>query len=73
MNQDSHRTVELDVRPYLRKKIEPFQVIMDVVKELKKDQMFKLHATFKPTPLLRIMESKGFVNKTESYFCQSTI
>lgn len=65
MNQDSHRTVELDVRPYLRKKIEPFQVIMDVVKELKKDQMFKLHATFKPTPLLRIMESKGFVNKTE--------
>lgn len=65
MEQDSQETVELDVRPYLRKNLEPFQVIMDTVKTLKKDQMLKLHATFKPTPLLEVMKTKGFIYKTE--------
>lgn len=65
MEQDKEKTVELDVRPYLRKKLEPFQVIMDTVKRLEKDQIFKLHATFKPTPLLGLMRTKGFVYKTE--------
>src|SRR5690554_4011351 len=59
------KTVELDVRPYLHKKLEPFQVIMDAVKGLEKDQIFILHATFKPTPLLGLMKTKGFVNQTE--------
>lgn len=57
--------VELDVRPHLRKKLEPFQLIMETVKKLKKDDVFVLHATFKPTPLLGLMRTKGFVNKTE--------
>lgn len=57
--------VELDVRPYLRKKVEPFQIIMDTVKKLKKEDTFVLHATFKPTPLLGVMKTKGFVSKTE--------
>ncbi|MCC2684933.1 MAG: hypothetical protein K0R75_1832, partial [Paenibacillaceae bacterium] len=30
--EETANIVELDVRPYLRKKIEPFQVIMDAVK-----------------------------------------
>lgn len=57
--------VELDVRPYLRKKLEPFQVIMDTVKNLNPEDTFVLHATFKPTPLLGVMKTKGFSNKTE--------
>ena len=57
------RTVELDVRPYLRKKLEPFQIIMDTVKELEKDDTFILHATFKPTPLLGLLKTKGYHNK----------
>lgn len=59
------RIVELDVRPYLRKKVEPFQVIMDTVKTLTKEDTFVLHATFKPTPLLGLLKTKGFYNKVE--------
>lgn len=57
--------VELDVRPHLRKKLEPFQIIMDTVKTLTKEDTFVLHATFKPTPLLGLMRTKGYVNKVE--------
>lgn len=59
------RTVELDVRPYLRKKLEPFKLIMDTVKSLGPEDTFVLHATFKPTPLLGVMKAKGFAYKTE--------
>jgi uncharacterized protein (DUF2249 family) len=59
------RTVELDVRPHLRKKLEPFQLIMDTVKSLGPEDTFVLHATFKPAPLLGIMKMKGFAYKTE--------
>lgn len=59
------KTVELDVRPHLRKKLEPFQMIMDAVKTLSKEDTFILHAIFKPTPLLGLMKTKGFVNKVE--------
>lgn len=65
MEQQIGRTVELDVRPHLRKKLEPFKVIMEAVQRLEKDDIFVLHATFKPTPLLGVMRTKGFVNKTE--------
>lgn len=64
MEQNRQEIVELDVRPYLRKNLEPFQVIMNTVKTLKKEQMLKLHATFKPTPLLDVMKTKGYVYKT---------
>ncbi|MGC5324166.1 DUF2249 domain-containing protein [Brevibacillus sp. SYSU BS000544] len=57
--------VELDVRPHLKKKLEPFEIIMEAVKKLQKDDVFVLHATFKPTPLLSVMKVKGFVNKVE--------
>ncbi|MEX2416116.1 MAG: DUF2249 domain-containing protein [Paenibacillaceae bacterium] len=59
------RIVELDVRPYLRKKHEPFQIIMDTVKTLSKEDTFVLHATFKPTPLLGLLKTKGFNSKVE--------
>ena len=65
MNQQTTRTVELDVRPHLRKKLEPFQLIMNTVKSLEKGDVFVLHATFKPTPLLGLMKTKGFVHQTE--------
>ncbi|WP_318616455.1 DUF2249 domain-containing protein [Sporosarcina sp. YIM B06819] len=65
MNQQITKIVELDVRPHLTKKIEPFQLIMDTVKELNVEDIFVLHATFKPTPLLGVLKMKGFVNKVE--------
>lgn len=59
------KVVELDVRPYLRKKMEPFQLIMDTVKTLGEDDVFKLHSTFKPTPLFTVLKMKGLVGKAE--------
>lgn len=57
--------VELDVRPHLSKKLEPFQLIMDTVKELKHEDVFVLHAPFKPTPLLGILKMKGYSSTSE--------
>ncbi len=62
--KDAH-VVELDVRPHLRNKLEPFQIIMDTVGKLEKDDIFVLHATFKPTPLFGVLKIKGFAGKAE--------
>lgn len=56
--------VELDVREDLRKKQDPFAVIMKTVKELGKQDMLVLHATLKPVPLLGLMKLKGYVSAT---------
>ncbi|MBP1932705.1 DUF2249 domain-containing protein [Ammoniphilus resinae] len=57
--------VELDVRPILLAKQEPFQVIMETVEKLKPTDVFVMHATFNPTPLLNVMKSKGYANSVE--------
>ncbi|KAA8786403.1 DUF2249 domain-containing protein [Paenibacillus amylolyticus] len=57
--------VELDVRPHLSKKLEPFQLIMDTVKELRHEDVLVLHAPFKPTPLLGILKMKGYSSTSE--------
>lgn len=62
---EHNQIIELDVRPHLRKKLEPFQLIMDAVGNLTPDDIFVLHATFKPTPLLGLLKVKGMVNKVE--------
>jgi len=59
------QVTELDVRPYLRKKLEPFKVIMDTVAGLGPDDVFVLHATFKPTPLFGVLKVKGFAHRVE--------
>jgi len=65
MERKDAKVVELDVRPHLRKKLEPFQLIMDSVKSLAKDDIFVLHATFKPTPLFGVFKMKGMAGKAE--------
>jgi len=57
--------VELDLRPMLRAGGEPFEKIMQTVAALDPDQGLRLFATFKPTPLLRVLESKGFVHEAK--------
>lgn len=59
------KQVVLDVRPDLKKKLEPYQKIMDAVSSLEKDDLFVLHTTFKPTPLLGVMKLKGFGHRLE--------
>lgn len=64
------RIVELDVRPYLRKKLEPFKLIMDAVSDLEQEDVFILHATFKPSPLFGVMKVKGYAHKEEEIDAQ---
>lgn len=65
MDHKDAKVVELDVRPMLEKKLEPFQLIMDTVKKLGKDDILKVHATFRPTPLFGVMKLKGYAGKAE--------
>lgn len=57
--------VELDVRPILRAGGEPFEKIMEAVNVLKPDEGLKLFATFKPTPLLHVLGSKGYTHEAK--------
>ncbi len=54
--------MEVDVRPTLRAGGEPFGQIMAAVDALTPGQGLRLYATFKPTPLLHVLGSKGFAH-----------
>ena len=55
--------VDLDVRPALRAGEEPFEQIMAAVTTLPAGQGLRLFATFKSTPLLHVLGSKGFTHE----------
>jgi hypothetical protein len=57
--------VDLDVRPILKAGGEPFEAIMATVAILAPGQGLRLFATFKPTPLLGVLGSKGFTHEAE--------
>lgn len=60
------KIIELDVREDLKNKLEPFQKIMEAVKELKNNNdVFILHAPFKPVPLFTVLKAKGFTYEAE--------
>lgn len=56
------KIVVLDVREMLRKKEEPFQRIMGTVSDLGDADVFELHATFRPDPLIRVLGKQGFTH-----------
>jgi uncharacterized protein (DUF2249 family) len=57
--------VDVDVRPVLRAGGEPFGQIMAAVNALTPGQGLRLYATFKPTPLLHVLGSKGFAHEAK--------
>jgi TusA-related sulfurtransferase len=57
--------VDVDVRPTLRAGGEPFGEIMAAVNALIPGQGLRLYATFKPTPLLHVLGSKGFAHEAK--------
>jgi uncharacterized protein (DUF2249 family) len=57
--------VDLDVRPILRAGGEPFEKILSTVNALKPGEGLRLLATFKPTPLLHVLGSKGFTHEAK--------
>lgn len=70
------RNIEvLDVRDILRAKEEPFGRIMETLGTLKEDDVFELHATFEPLPLIKVLGRQGFqhaviAEKSEHYIVQ---
>lgn len=59
------KVVEIDVRADLKKKIEPFQKIMDAIADLREKDSLILHAPFQPVPLYAVMKAKKFTHLTE--------
>ncbi|WP_449620269.1 DUF2249 domain-containing protein [Robertmurraya sp. Marseille-Q9965] len=59
------KIIELDVREDLKNNIEPFQKIMEAIKNLSAGDVFILHAPFKPAPLFTVLKAKGFEHEAE--------
>lgn len=56
---------EFDVRPILRSGGEPFQAIMEAVNALRPGQALRLLAPFRPQPLFKVMEGRGFSHEAQ--------
>ena len=65
-NLKDENIVELDVRPILDSGKDPFQLILNTVNGLKDFQVLKLVNSFEPTPLIQILEKKGFKTYSET-------
>lgn len=57
--------VELDVREAIETGNDPFNLIMDGVKNLQANQALKLINTFEPTPLISILNKRGYQHFVE--------
>jgi uncharacterized protein (DUF2249 family) len=68
--------IELDVRPVIASGSDPLNIIMQKVKAVQPAQVLKIINTFEPTPLILMLEKKGFEtyvdtindNLIETYF-----
>lgn len=68
--------IELDVRPIIASGSDPLNIIMEKVKTVQPGQVLKIINTFEPTPLILMLEKKGFEtyvdaindNLIETYF-----
>jgi uncharacterized protein (DUF2249 family) len=52
--------IELDVRPVIASGSDPLNIIMEKVKTVQPGQVLKIINTFEPTPLILMLEKKGF-------------
>lgn len=64
-NISPERIHELDVRPLLSKDEDPLQLIMKTIRALPQDHVLKLINSFEPTPLIALLEKKGYVSYSE--------
>lgn len=62
---DRKNVVLLDVRPIILAGNDPFADIMKAIKNLKKGQTLELINVFEPTPIIQILEEKGYKSWTE--------
>jgi uncharacterized protein (DUF2249 family) len=57
--------IELDVRPILESGVDPFETIMNKLKEINDNDTLLIINTFEPVPLLNILAGKGYSYNTE--------
>jgi uncharacterized protein (DUF2249 family) len=62
---DPANLIALDVRAQLETGKDPFDRIMQAVKQLKDHEVLKIINTFEPTPLIHLLGKKGFETYTE--------
>ena len=62
----ARKLVLLDVRDVLRRKEEPFPLIMRSVEALEGQDVLELHATFDPVPLEKVLGKQGFKHIVQS-------
>lgn len=70
------KLIELDVRPVIASGSDPLNIIMQKVKAIGPEQVLKIINTFEPTPLILMLQKKGFEtyvdaigdNLIETYF-----
>lgn len=60
------RGIVVDVREDLRQGREPFQKIMAAAEHVPAGGSFTLYATFKPTPLIAVLQGQGFEAEAEA-------
>ncbi len=60
LEMENDNVVELDVRPILEGGVDPFNAIMEKLKEIDKSQTLLVINTFEPVPLLNILKTKGY-------------
>src|SRR5690554_5061009 len=58
------KIVSLDVRPFLAKGEDPFNILQKTLKKLEKDEVLEVLIDFEPIPLIRIQEKKGYLTLT---------
>jgi uncharacterized protein (DUF2249 family) len=57
--------VELDVRPVIASGKDPLNIIMEKIKCISNGKVLKIINTFEPTPLIIMLENKGFETYTQ--------
>ncbi len=62
----SGKIISLDVRPILSGGEDPFLKIMEVLKQVPDGFVLEVINTFEPTPLIKIIEKKGYISHIES-------
>jgi uncharacterized protein (DUF2249 family) len=60
MSRNSRQANTFDARPYHERGESPFDAILNAVNELEPDRDLVLVNSFNPTPLIRVMEKRGF-------------
>ena len=61
---EGQKVTSLDVRPFLAKGEDPFNILQQALKKLEVNEVLEILIDFEPIPLIRIQEKKGFITST---------